>query len=369
MKTRNGLQEKEKKNNEEKDQAKEEAKVGIVLSPKQMAVLFLVSAIAYSPFFLVPNIGGWDSYHYLNALKVPESSFLWVKIGLFLLMYASVVFIGSLGMVFHPKGWLAGIAVFACPFFVVEFWKFETEQLAYPILFAATWLFFSKHRLLALAVLVPAILLWQGSAIYLVLFAINWLPMLPALIPLAYIAWTKLGNILPNPAVQENTPFFGIIYQFMLILGVGWLPTTLFKSVVLFGALAALNAKYLIHLTQFLAIGFPVMFFDSDSPTIRSLPIAGVIIGLVLSSSIAFAYPPTAEEAAAAQLAVLESGGATIYNDWATGHLVKYYGGRPHAISGGKWPDVNCTGCIKLTRKILDCKCLNCPSRLMVWEC
>jgi len=338
-----------------------------MLSPKQLTALFLFCSIAYFPYFLTPTVGGFDSYHYLSALSVPESAFLWVKVATFCALFASTVFIALLGKVFWQNGWLAGIFVFASPIWLMEFWKFENDQLVFPILFAALWLFFKKRHWLALALLIPAAILWKGSALYLIAFGLNWTWLWLAPIP-AIAHWP--GGLLPNLKVQENFPVFGALYQAFLLMGIWHIPKKALRPALFFLAIAFINTKFAIHASPLLAVGM-VGAFNTKNVSTKAVAIAGPIIILALMTSMVFAYPPTVEEATAVKLAVREANGGKIYNDWSLGHLVEYYGGVPYAKSGGEWPDVNCTGCVKLTRRELEkpCTCINCPARLAVYRC
>lgn len=334
-----------------------------------MAALFLICAIAYFPYLLSPMIGGFDSYHYLSALNIPQSSFLLVKVATFLCLFASAVFIGLLGEVFDQKnGWAAGYFAFGSLVFLSEFWKLETEQFAYPILFLSVFLFFKGRKALACLLLIPATLIWNGSILYLFAFTLHWIWLTPfAFTALAFL-YNRVGMILPNQAVQENTPIFGVFYQAFLLFGARYVPKKLLWATGFFLIVAFLNAKYAIHLVPFLSVGV-VFLFNEKNISFKALAIAGPAIVILFLALFVPTYPPTVEQASAVKLAIQEVKGEVVYNDWAWGHVIEYYGGRPLAKGGGEQPDLNCSGCVVLTRKEIDCRCLNCPSFLAVYRC
>lgn len=344
-----------------------------LLTKKQLAALFFFCLFAYTPYLLKPEVGGFDSYYYLSALSIPENGFLWVKATVFCCLFASTVFVALLGQVFWPKnGWLAGIFVFASPVWLMEFWKFETEQFAYPILFLAVLLWFKNKRFAALACLIPAFLLWNGSILYVFAFSLYWAALLvPAALILA-LFYKKIPNLLPNLSVQENFPIVGAVYQFFALAGLFFMPKALLKAGAFFLIMAGLNGKFAVHVAPFLAVGL-VGAWNHKNPTFKSLAPAACIVGIMLSSALVLAYPPIGEQASAARLAVQESGGETVHNNWTYGHLIEYYGGKALARAGGKQPDLNCVNCIVMPRRDYnmrwDCNCLNCPSRQPVFRC
>ena len=342
-----------------------------MLNLKQLAALFLICLIAFIPYFLTPTIGGFDSYYYLNALSIPQSAFLWVKVAVFLSMFASVVFIAWLGQAINPKYWTAGIFVFASPIFLMEFLKFENDQFAYPFLFLSLALFFRNKKIEALIALVPAFILWQGSALYIIAYSLTWLPLLLPAIPLAfYIAVARTGNFMPNLAVQENFPMIGILYHMFALAGIYYLPKKMAKPFIFLFLLAFLNAKYSIHIVPFLAVGLAIMFEKEKNMTLKSLVIAGTVMSLVFMAMLIQVYPPVPQQVEAVQFAVEEADSSLVYNDWSWGHVIEYYGGEPLARSGGAQPDLNCTNCVVLSSRDINCSCINgCEYPLTVFKC
>ena len=341
-----------------------------MLSLKQSAALFLFCLAAFSPYFFTPTVAGLDSYHYLFALKVPESAFIGIKAALFLCLFASTYSVALLGKAIEPKLWTAGFFCFGSIVWLMDSWKFETEQFAYPLLFLSLYLFFSNHKWLALIPIAAAAILWQGSALYLIALGLSWRWLLLSIIPIAYFGWNKLGGLLPNFSVQENMPVFGQLYHAALIFGYSFVPKKLLLTLSFFFLLGLANSKYAIHSVPFLAVGMAKLFWETKNLWVKSFAMAVPILGVLIASMMLVSYPLTGEQASAARLAVQEANGETIYNDWGYGHAIAYFGGVPKARAGGAW-DVNCSDCIRLTELELQppCRCLNCPSRLAVYKC
>lgn len=337
---------------------------------EQLAALFTASILFYSPYFFTPTLGGFDTYHYLNVLQIPPSHFLLVKVALFLLLFASVASIALLGEAFHRKGWLAGIFALGSPVLLMEFWKLENDQFAFPILFLSLALFFKGNRFIAFLLLIPAGLVWNGSIVFLIAYGLAWVPLLPlAIFALGY-AWAyRLQNFLPNMAVQENWPIIGLLYHLLLVLSMSFVPRKTWFFTAFFAVLAFLNGKFAVLLVPFLAVGTFFMF-QSKNIEFKTVPLAALCVSFLFTLILVPSFPPIGEQVEAVQLAVQEAKGGTVFNDWTYGHMVEYYGGKPSAKAGPTPFDYNAG--IVLTHEILDtdsCRCINCPSSLAVYRC
>lgn len=336
---------------------------------KKVAIIFFACLLFYSPYFFTENVGEWDSYYYLNLFSIKPEAFLLVKLLTFCLFFASALFIALLGSVFVKDGWLAGVFSLAAPVFVQQFWRFENDLLALPLIFASIWLFFSGKKIFSISLLCFAFIFWQASALLLIPFSFSFTPLLFASIPLIFfIIFRQLGSFLPNFNVIENMPFLALFLCFFSLFGLGSMPKKLRVSALFFFVLALANAKWVILLIPFLAVGL-TRFWREGGANSKSVAAAALIVSLLISFALLPVFPPTVEQVSAIKLAVDQAQGQTIYNDWTYGTAIEYYGGTPLAKYGGKQPDLNCFNCIVLSPQEFDCKCLNCPSRLPVWKC
>lgn len=336
---------------------------------KEVVIIFFACFLFYLPYFFLPCVGEWDSYYYLNLFSIKESAFPMVKLFTFCLFFASALFIALLGNVFIKDGWIAGVFCLAAPAFLQEFMRFENDIFALPFLFAAIWLFYSGKKTWGLCLLCFAFIFWQASTILLIPFSFSFLPLLFASIPLtAYILWDKLGNFLPNLAVAENMPFLALFLCFFSLFGLGSMPKKLRLATVFFFVLAIANAKWVIFLVPFLAVGLAKMWREG-SPNAKAAAIAALIVSFLICLMATPVFPPTTEQVSAIKIAISEAKGEIIHNDWTFGTAIEYYGGQALAKSGGKQPDLNCSNCIILSTQQFACKCLNCPSTLPVWKC
>ncbi len=252
-------------------------------------------------------------------------------------------------------GWMAGFLVFLSPIFLLEFLKIESEAIAYPLLFLSLYFLLKqgwKNKLIACALVGCASLFWLGSAIYIFVLPFYFVPLVAplvffmALFPLKFEDF--LGNLLPNPAVQESAFMgSGITFHWALLLGLINIVPRLVPLLAVFGFLAFLNAKFAIHLAPVLAVCLAASF--ERIPRLEGIA-TGVLVAVLLLSPVAILtiYEPTGEQIAAVQEAVEEANGKTVYNDWPCGHMVEYFGGRAYAKAGGVWPEITCVDCVKL---------------------
>lgn len=362
-------------------------------------ILFLViSTLAYTPAFLRDNPYGFDTYFFLyqvcsenphkDEFLAPRTqpilgnlieealpcNITTIKILFFTCMLLSALFCGLLASQFRANGFIAATLIYATPVFTLEFYKFENDAIAYPILFAATWLFYTglkqkntTKQAIAITTTIVTLFLWEGSLLYTIVF-------------LSTYAWFSIPFFLGSIALQqkfqelfitkiaptlhsatENLPAYGMLYQFFLIPALMYIKYTplLIAPTVLFSLLAFINSKFAIHASFFLAIGASALMQRAETNLMKYLPLAGAIFMACFLFVLGPSLPPDSQEFTAAELAVISAEGQPICNEWGTGHLIRYLGGNPMAFGGGEQLDCSKHEGIVLSYQKIACKKLN----------
>lgn len=366
---------------------------------RYLFLIIIVATLAYSPVFLRANLTSWDPYFFLDSV-CNNSPLLGQGIGtkivfgllpcniiavqvLFLgLMVVSCIFIAKWATLYNPKwGWLAGLTVFASPIWLLEFWKIENDAIAYTIIFVGAYFFYKglkngtlKEKLAGIALVSTAYFFWTGSALWLIAFSLSWFWIaLPTLTIVAIKFQEFIQQIVPVSGAMESVPGFGVLYQGFLLTAIMFVPKiiALLPATILFTIIAGINLKLAIHATPLLAIAATTQVAQSKTRLMKLLPFAGITIMILFTSSIALGLPPTPQEVMASQLAVEEAKGSVICNDWHTGHLVSYLGGKPLARAGIE-QCFGCQDCIVLSYREFDCPILNDvngETELKVYKC
>lgn len=255
-------------------------------------ILFVISLVPAFFLFQRTSIIGADSYYFFNAicsitpnLNAPYFSQIFMQFlpcniyAIFFINWLAIflcsIIVAKIGELFHKNGWLAGIFIYLCPYFVLELVKFEDDLLAFPILFLALYFWLKKDRIKALVLVGLAFLFWQGAVIYLLPFS--------ASIPMAFIMavllclWFYGGHVFHNfemlwtaKGAMENYPIIGLLYLGPLLLGL--IPfvlrfleqnpmTRLFqrmpvywKELTIFMGMAFLDSKFVLHAMPLIAV-------------------------------------------------------------------------------------------------------------------
>jgi hypothetical protein len=326
---------------------------------------FFVLALAFAffvPYFFKTWLIGYDSYYYLRVWDI-GSNVLYAKAMLFFLLCASALSISLLGEAISKKnGWLAGILVFLSPVFLQEFFKLETEAIAFPILFMSLF-FFTKegklNKIVGAAFVAIASFFWLPSFTWIIpasflfpLLAFFWIPFIP-------FGINNIGYFLPK-AVQESfapmqgvTFHWGLLFFGIMALALLWKKKEwqkirpLLPFFVVFSIMAALNGKFGIFLAPLLAV-FAVAAWEHFAPSWKRIA-AYIMIASVFASgySILFIHEPTDTQVAAVQEVVQNANKKVICNNWSYGHLIEYFGGHPIAKAGGLQPNCekDCPDC------------------------
>lgn len=357
------------------------------------------SFLAFSPVFLRALPWEFDSFHFLgyvcekNALKdqpiganfvfslLPCNIFA-IRLLFFASLAVSCLFLGKWGALYSKKGWLAGIFVFGSLLFLTEYWKFENDALAYPLILASAYFFFKAQQkntkswtdyATSLLLLGAAATIWQGAMLWLIAFALTWKwdsdgayteyckekflkqprfwCRVLILLALALNFHKFIAEIAPKfGSATENLPGFGLLYQCFLFPSLMFLRfnKSLLPATILFLAIGWLNAKFAVQASFLLAI-YAVYQFENTKGLMKWLPAIGAVITTVFLALSVQGLPPDSQELGAAQLAVKEAGSSQVCNEWSIGHLITYLGGAPTDYGGGQQQCTGCADCVVLT--------------------
>jgi len=381
------------------------------MNKKQFLIIAVLLAVPFSAyFFLNPNLFGFDTYYHLDLIHniANDSEFLSVnmpflqdinaqivliKLTLYLLALCSVLIVAKTAELYHKNGWLAGLFTFLSPLLVFEFAKFENDQFAFPILFAANYFLLKgilekslKHQIIAFLLVCFAGLIWKGSIYYLIFYAfVSMWFILPAIVSiLVFRINNVVGNFTANNLVLENTFFDGIKYlgaYCPLVLGIFLTPVVnVLGTLWLFTGI--INAKFLIHSVPFLSIGALTLFNNKNLNSLdkkykkpiwaivkKTLIGCVILLPFVYAFGLSYAQPPRPEHFNIVDEWVgFQEQGFDTKNDWAYGYWIKYRHGNPTAWGGGTWEQDYNSGII-LTWKDLNCEKLNSFKEMKLFNC
>jgi len=355
------------------------------MTPKQYVFVFLFCFALFALTFLNPFPYGYDSFYYLGVVcngvpfvagELPLTVALFsllpcnifvIKVLLFLCCLSAVLSCSLLGEHFvKDKGWLAGVFVFGSFLWLQQFWAFENEAFAFALIFPAAWLFYSgkwKKKVLAVFLTLVACGFWMGSSLMLASFAFaSAFSTIPLLFFVGYEYRKIISVISPNPFVQESWPGFGLFYQGLLFISLMFwrmLPA-LFVPITFFTLVAFVNMRFACFASFFLAILAAKQASFAKTKVLRGMPYVGVALCVVFFVGISAGLPPTLHEVDAVKLAVLESDGNMICNQWGLGHMVEFFGGVVSDKSGGQQQCEECEDCVMLVFECpKDCVQLN----------
>lgn len=268
----------------------------------------------------------------------------------FVLIY---IIVKSAELISRDYGFLSGYSVFFIPVFVGGLFQFEDDLLALPYLFLSNYFFLKKQKLLGFFLIVfTSIFFWKGAFVYVLAYSFFYWPFL--VIVLFFILFngfdTFLGGLFPFSGVMDEQ-----IGLALLNLNLGWFGIfILFERIffiIPFFVLAFIQAKFVLHLGFWLALGWVVLIklifsvpklkILFDDRVLQNLPLIFFVLSLGFSLSIGYAFlvsfPHENQLNGVKEVIRLsEESGVPIGNDWSYGYLIRFFGGVPSNEGGGK---------------------------------
>lgn len=347
----------------------------------QIIILFLICLLPFTFYALKYGFVESDSYYFMIqicngektfrdtppisslAFSLMPCNFAAAKLLLFISLFLSTLIVAKTGELFHKNGWLAGAFIFLCPIWISEFFKFEDDQIAYPLLFLAMYSFLKgvkenkkRYQATAIGLALTASLAWKGGVFYILAFTLTFIWGIIIAIPIIVVYFKNLfGAIIPTTRVLENFPIVGAFYYNFLLLG--WLETKkeYLPQLIFFFALTCINLKFIIHAMPLLAIGVVGVWnnlkqysenikqlfkfrFDADNiklflSLMLLFALGSSVIGYSLTIQEKLPTPATWE---AIDYAIQKSNetGKPLKNDWSFGYWIMWKGKTPSAYGG-----------------------------------
>ena len=358
-------------------------------------IFFLLLLIPFAALFLRPDFVGFDTYGYLAitcqnsnvsmasgmsflAFKLLPCDFFAIKTLLFCLCFVSGAAVIKLATLFSPKnGWRASYLLFLSSALVLEFSKIENDQLAFPLLFVSTYLFFKAVKtgdrfagLDSLMLVFVAAAFWEGAIFYLIGYTLNvWMLALLSIPAIIVFRGKIVAAILRTALVAEDLPFqFHIHFLANFGLFGAILSPLLLPQALFFFALGVASAKFWILSLPFLIVGAVLLLERVDMPRLNEIVfIIAVFSAFGLAQSV-WLNPPQPEHWQAIDYA-LEVGDGNINNDWGLGYLVKWRGGETQSYMSPHQQQEFSEGQVVVSERDLNCSMLEEFGKAKVYKC
>lgn len=367
--------------------------------------LFLITAVPFAFYLFKPDIFGSDGYAFLlwtcQGLVLGQGMFnflifeaipcniIAIKCILFLLCFCSVLAIANLGKLFWNNGWFAGVLAFTSPIIVYEFFKFENDQFAIPLIFWSVYFFVKglvyedeetrlRSSLYAAGLLIVAGFIWEAAALMLFAFALGNIFFTFLSIPVFVIAFPKMSQVLGFAhwgRVSENTPLIALGWLGFLLLGcvglikgnkAGWrftLPAILLFIIIMF------NSKFAILLVPFLSVGLLNAWNTVMQKEFKTMIVLLCLFFPFFYGFQSLGMQPTANQWEAIDYAIKESGYEMMQNDWDLGWWVKWHGGVTDNYAGANSNFKEPVGIVLTRFEELDCPILKDFNGIRVYDC
>jgi hypothetical protein len=344
-------------------------------------LILLISFLVLVPFFaylFVPFLNNPDTYYFFFAScgngsisdqpflaqlffgLIPCSEFLY-KLIPFVLLFASTLIVWKTSQLLYKKyAFIAPIALFLTPAWVLMYSKFENDTFAYFTLILTLY-FFVKTKaenfesqywanvLLTILFLVISGLFWTGSFYFLIGLATASIPILifgsiSILVGIVnpMLIFDNLLSFLVFTDVTENAPIIGFIILFWLLFTLVKLNNKLKWPTITFVIISLFNVKLGWFAVPLLALSFPNLIDyikekkgEQMSKKFVQFFIIGAIITTIVSATIIIIHPfPTYEmmDGANDLVELSNKENLPIFNDWQYGYFIKYFGGTPSNI-------------------------------------
>lgn len=365
---------------------------------KTVFIIFLLCLIPFSIYLFRADFIGADSYYYLYYVcydKTPDMqplnapilsniifsllpcNFFAIKLLLFLLMFTSVIIVWRLGMLFN-KDSRAWLWFFLAPTSIGHFLKPEDDVFAFPLLFLSYYCFYKgklegnpKYFMFAAFLIAFSFLLWKGSGLYLLAFAVSSLYFLIIAIPSAlYFLKDIWVGIKPNFEVMENLPLVGFAALNLLLIGYFSVEALLIPTIGFWTVLLLMNSKFVLHLAPLLAVCVDKRFqkWNEDRKVIFVILTICVLFSYSLAS---LTFTPRPHETQAVDYAISKSYElgyeGKVYNDWGYGYYIFFRGGTANDYG---WTSKNFGKGIILTKEEeFDCPILKEFKEIKVYDC
>ncbi len=338
-----------------------------------LAFLLLIPFAYYA--FLRNDLLYYDSYHFAClacgcdiARSEAPLAFVFSLLPCNLIVFKVLLYACALAsiLILEKTQRYAGFFAFLVPAFLLEFFRFENDTLAYPFLFAATYFFlksykkpvnFVRYQLFSVLFILLACGFWGGSLFMPFILSAGQLAM-PMWILSGIFALLFGGQMFGwffssfDTTIVENMPFINLPFLFpaLLLAPLGWKRS--WHNPAWYALLLALiKPKLVVFSLIFLPIGI-AQLVEKYPRTKAALLIPAVAIALASFMPLLH-YPPQQEAHSAIDYALQIAPDKQVSNDWDIGYIVKWHGGKTdsfgnplkqkeyHGVAVSKY-DLNC---------------------------
>jgi len=269
-----------------------------------------------------------------------------------------MVIVGLIGEQFNEKhGWIAGLAMFGNALFLSQNFALEDVLLATPLIFLSFYfaIRLAKERkwfwfIGTIASFLLATGFWKGTAFFLPVVAFlttGWLGFILAIIFIfifsevhLFLGILGLLGFFRGELVQENLAGFGIIHNWVLLVGLANIERKLLIPTIWLGFVAFNAQKYTLFLAPFLAI-FVINFLEKKPDgwkVFATIMVLGIAVLSFMSIPTLF---PNENQMQAIKEVIRLSDGNKILDNFGYGWVLMFFGGNPDKVAGYPNSDFN----------------------------
>jgi len=356
---------------------------------KRYFALALLLAIPFLYYiFLRSDLLYYDSYHFAClacGCDVPRDeaplAFIFQLLPCNLIVFKVLLYACALAsiLILEKTQRYAGFFAFLVLAFLLEFFRFENDTLAYPFLFLAVFFFlksygqpekFVLYQLCSVFSILIACGFWGGSL---------FMPFILSAGQLATSMWALSGLFILffgkqmfswffgsfNTAIVENIPFMNLPFLFpaLLLAPLGW-KRSWYNPAWYALALSLIKPKLVVFSLIFLPIGIAQLV--EKTPSAKRVCLTAAVMIALLSFVPFLSQQPHAEVHFAIDYALQIAPDKHISNDWDIGYIVKWHGGKTHSFGmPNRWSYEG----IAVSREDLNCDLLQRFGDYAVWQC
>jgi len=357
---------------------------------KHLAIFGAVALFCFAAFSILrPTIWGNDSFgfayiscHGSNPLMqsrmplaipffelLPCNYLAWNALGAFV-MWLVMIVVGLIGEQFNEKhGWIAGLAMFGNALFLSQSFSLEDVLFATPLLFLSFYFAIRlamERKVIWFIAMVSTFLIalgtWKGALLFTPIIAFLVAGTLSFIIAIAFVlllsgTYLFLGilGFFNGQLVQENLSGFGLIHNWVLLLGFANIEALLLLPTIWLGFLAFMAQKYTIFVAPFLAI-FVINYLEKKPDGWKVFAVIMVLGIAVLSFMSIPTLFPNEEQRQAVNEAIVLADGNVLLNDFGLGWYINFVGGKAAQVGGYPDPDFNHLKGYALTKAGTNCK-------------
>jgi len=338
--------------------------------------------------FLRNDLLYYDSYHFAClacGCDVPRGetpfAFIFQLLPCNLIAFKVLLYACALAniLILEKTQRCAGFFAFLVPAFLLEFFRFENDTLAYPFLFAAAYFFlksykkpvnFVRYQLFSALFILLACGFWGGSLFLPFILSAGYLAV-PMWFFSGIFALLFGGQMFDwffsslNTAIVENMAFRNLPFLFpaLLLAPIGW-KRDWHNPAWYALALTLIKPKLVVFSLIFIPIGV-AQLVEKYPLTKVALLIPTIAIALTSFMPLLH-HPPQQEVHQAIDYALQIAPDKKIANDWDIGYIVKWHGGKTHSFG---MPSLQKYEGIAVSRKDLNCELLQRFGDYAVWQC